>query len=166
MCNFVRIENMDLKIRRITPDDINETAEMIIKTIKVSNSKDYSEDLIDALVNAHSPEFLLRRTQWTHFYIALDGTTIIGCGAIGPYWDSETESSLFTIFVMPEYQKCGVGRGIIETLESDEYYIRANRVEIPASITGVPFYQKMGYTFKNGISEPDEEHIIRMEKKK
>jgi N-acetylglutamate synthase-like GNAT family acetyltransferase len=80
---------------------------MIIKTIKVSNSKDYSEDLIDALVKAHSPEFLLRRTQWTHFYIALDGTTIIGCGAIGPYWDSETESSLFTIFVMPEYQKCG-----------------------------------------------------------
>jgi hypothetical protein len=24
----------------------------------------------------------------------------------------------------------------------------------------------MGYTFKNGISEPDEEHIIRMEKRK
>lgn len=65
---------------------------------------------------------------------------------------------------MPEYQKSGIGRAIVETLEKDEYFIRADRIEIPASITGVPFYQKMGYVFKNGISEPDEEHVIRMEK--
>jgi hypothetical protein len=57
-----------------------------------------------------------------------------------------------------------VGRSIFEKLEQDEYFIRAKRIEIPASITGVPFYQKMGYGFKNGISEPDEEHVIRMEK--
>ena len=60
----------------------------------------------------------------------------------------------------------GRGRKIIETLENDEYGLRADRIEIPASITGVPFYLKMGYQFKNGISEPDEEHLIRMEKKK
>ena len=30
----------------------------------------------------------------------------------------------------------------------------------------VPFYLEMGYKFKNGISEPDEEHLIRMEKNK
>ena len=75
-----------------------------------------------------------------------------------------TEDSLFTIFVLPEYQRKGVGRAIIEALESDEYFLRANRIEIPASITGVPFYTKMGYGFKNGISEPDADHVIRMEK--
>ncbi len=155
---------MNAKIRLITPDDVNEVTEMIHKTIRISNSKDYPEDLVEAMVNAHTPEFILRRSGWTHFYVALDGETIIGCGAIGPYWNSGTESSLFTIFVMPEYQGNGVGRSIVETLEKDEYFIRANRIEIPASITGVPFYQKMGYGFKNGISEPDEEHVVRMEK--
>ena len=40
----------------------------------------------------------------------------------------------------------------------------ASGIEIPASITGVPFYLKMGYHYKNGITEPDEEHLIRMEK--
>ena len=35
-----------------------------------------------------------------------------------------------------------------------------------ASITGVPFYRKMGYEYKNGVTEPDEEHLIRMEKKR
>ena len=44
--------------------------------------------------------------------------------------------------------------------------VRAHRIEIPASITGVPFYLKMGYKFKNGISEPDEEYWVRMEKNK
>ena len=57
-----------------------------------------------------------------------------------------------------------MGRAIIGTLEQDEYFLRAKRIEIPASITGVPFYLKMGYSFKDGISEPDEEHLIRMEK--
>ena len=97
-------------------------------------------------------------------YVLEDEGKIIGCGAIGPYWGREDESSLFTIFVLPEYQGKGIGRKIVETLEQDEYFLRAKRIEIPASITGVPFYLKMGYHYKNGISEPDEEHLIRMEK--
>ena len=88
----------------------------------------------------------------------------MGCGAIGPYWGSETESSLFTVFVLPEYQGRGIGRAIIRTLEEDEFFLRARRVEIPASITGTPFYLKMGYTFKPGVSHPDGEGLNRLEK--
>ena len=35
-----------------------------------------------------------------------------------------------------------IGRKIIETLEKDEYFLRAKRIEVPASITAVPFYKK------------------------
>lgn len=55
---------------------------------------------------------------------------------------NEDESSLFNIFVLPEYQGKDVGRKIIETLEKDEYFLRAKRVEIPASITACEFYKK------------------------
>ncbi|MBP3887434.1 MAG: GNAT family N-acetyltransferase, partial [Cellulosilyticum sp.] len=34
------------------------------------------------------------------------------------------ESSLFTIFVLPDYQGKGIGRRIIETLESDVFFMR------------------------------------------
>jgi len=71
---------------------------------------------------------------------------------------------LFTIFVLPEYQGRGVGRTIIETLEQDEFFMRAKRVEIPASITACEFYRKMGYDFKDGIAEVDEEQLYRLEK--
>ena len=153
-----------LEVRRIEESDADAVSALIRKTIAISNKKDYPEDLMDQLIAVETPEHVLQRASWTHFYVVLDETAIIGCGAIGPYWGKEDESSLFTIFVDPDYQGKGIGRLIMETLEKDEYFLRAKRIEIPASITGVPFYLKMGYHYKDGIKEPDEEHLIRMEK--
>ncbi|MCR5614871.1 MAG: GNAT family N-acetyltransferase [Saccharofermentans sp.] len=153
-----------MEIRRFKEEDAKEVSDLIRKTILISNIKDYSKDLMDALIETETPEHVLQRASWTHFYVVVDEQQIIGCGAIGPYWGKEDESSLFTIFVLPEYQGQGIGRAIIDTLEKDEYFLRAHRIEIPASITGVPFYLKMGYHYKDGITEPDEEHLIRLEK--
>ena len=153
-----------MEIRRFKDEDAVEVSEVIRKTIRISNTKDYPEELMDELILSETPENVAGMASWTHFYVVCDGGKIIGCGAIGPYWGREDESSLFTIFVLPEYQGKGVGRAIIETLEKDEFFVRAKRIEIPASITGVPFYLKMGYGYKNGITTPDEEHLIRLEK--
>ena len=144
--------------------DAEAVSQLIRTTIEVSNKKDYPAELMDELIRSETPEHVLGRAAWTHMYVIRDGEKIVGCGAIGPYWGKEDESSLFTIFVLPEYQGKGVGRMIMETLEADEFFLRARRIEIPASITGVPFYLRMGYHYKNGVSEPDEEHLIRMEK--
>ncbi len=154
----------DITIRRLEEKDAEKVSELIRTTISISNKKDYPEELMDQLIAIETPEHVLERASWTHFYVAEKDGAIIGCGAIGPYWGKEDESSLFTIFVNPEYQGKGVGRLIVETLEKDEYFTRAKRIEIPASITGIPFYLKMGYDYKNGITEPDEEHLIRLEK--
>lgn len=153
-----------MKIRRFAENDAEKVSAMIILTLKTTNSKDYSEEAIKTLEKQLQPSHILERAGWTHFYVVEENDTIIGCGAIGPYWGSETESSLFTIFVLPEYQGKGVGRKIIEALEQDEYFLKAKRVEIPASITAVNFYRKMGYEYKNGIDHPDEEQLYRLEK--
>ena len=151
-------------IRRFCEADSEQVSAMIIQTLKTSNSKDYSAETISALEKKMQPSGVLERASWTHFYVAEEGGDIIGCGVIGPYWGSETESSLFNIFVLPEYQGKGVGRKIIETLEQDGFFLRAERVEVPASITGVGFYRKLGYEYKNGIDRPDEERLYRLEK--
>ena len=153
-----------MTIRRFLPEDSNEVSELIAKTLREVNSKDYSMEYIEKDIQILQPEDILARAAWTHFYVVCDADKIVGCGAIGPYWGRDDESSLFTIFVLPEYQGKGIGRKIIETLEQDDYFLRAKRIEIPASITATPFYLKMGYTFKNGISEPDDELLIRLEK--
>ncbi|MBR3532746.1 MAG: GNAT family N-acetyltransferase [Clostridiales bacterium] len=151
-------------ISRFKEEQAKEVSDLIRTTIRISNTKDYPLELMEQLIESETPEHVIERASWTHFYVAQDEGRIVGCGAIGPYWGKEDESSLFTIFVLPEYQGKGIGRSIIETLENDMFFLRAKRIEIPASITGVPFYLKMGYHYKNGITTPDEEHLIRMEK--
>ena len=53
---------------------------------------------------------------------------------------------------------------ILQTLEQDELFTHAKRIEIPASITAVDFYRQYGYTYKNGVKELDEEGHYRLEK--
>ena len=153
-------------VRRFQDRDADAVSKLIIKTLRTTNIKDYSAEYIENDVKMFAPEGGVERASWTHFYVIEDHKMIVGCGAIGPYWGKEDESSLFNIFVLPEYQGKGVGRKIIETLEKDEYYLRADRVEIPASITAVEFYRHFGYGFKKEKLGHivDGEGIYRMEK--
>ncbi len=151
-------------IRRFQVSDADEVSKLIIKTLRTSNIKDYSAEYIENDVKKFTPDDVIKRAKWTHFYVVSDKEIIVGCGAIGSYWGKEGESSLFNIFVLPEYQGRGIGRKIIETLEKDEFFLSAKRVEIPASITACEFYKKMGYTYKNGIDVVDEEQLFRLEK--
>ena len=151
-------------IRRFRNTDATDTSTMIADTLRTCNIKDYSPEHIEECVKSLSPENIINRASWMNFYVVEDEGSIIVCVGIGPYWGKTDESSLFTIFVSPARQKSGIGRMIINTLEQDEFFLRAKRIEIPSSITTVGFYKKFGYDHKPGFEEPDEERIYRLEK--
>lgn len=151
-------------VRKFQEEDAQEVSELISNTLRTTNIKDYSLEYIENDIKKLSSSNIIERSKWTHFYVICNEGIIIGCGAIGSYWGKEDESSLFNIFVLPEYQGKGVGRKIIETLEQDEFFLRAKRVEVPASITACEFYKKMGYNYKNGINNIDDEQLFRLEK--
>ena len=153
-----------MKIRQFLDADAEAVSALILHTFLVSNSKDYPPEYGDALAQSLTPEGIRRRAESAHGYVAEDGEKVIGCGMIAPYFGSETESILLTIFVLPEYQGRGIGRQIVQTLEQDEFFLRARRIEIPASVTAVEFYRKLGYDYKNGIAELDPERHYRLEK--
>ena len=153
-----------MEIRLFRQEDAIETAQVIAETLRTSNRKDYSQKYIEDNVSSHSADVLIERAKEGHMYVVCDQARIIGCGAIAGFWGSETESILLTIFVLPEYQGKGIGSKIINTLEQDEFFLRAKRIEIPASITAVEFYRKMGYDYKNGVAELDGEQVYRLEK--
>lgn len=151
-------------IRKFENADAAEVSALIQKTLRISNIKDYSPEYIERDAQLFTPEYVIQRAGWTHFYVVCMDNQIVGCGAIGSYWGKTDESSLFNIFVLPEYQGKGIGRAIIEVLEKDDYFLRARRIEIPASITACAFYRKMGYDYKNGVDRVDEEGLYRLEK--
>lgn len=154
------------KVRKFLNADAEIVAQLIAKTMRTTNIKDYSIEFIEKDLQSLKANDLIERAKQFHCYVIenSDNSAIIGVGSIGPFWGSKTESSLFNIFVDPEHQGHGLGEMIIDTLEMDEYFLRASRIEIPASKTALPFYQKMGYNFKNGINEIDSEELYRLEK--
>ncbi|MCI5497653.1 MAG: GNAT family N-acetyltransferase [Firmicutes bacterium] len=147
-------------IEILKEDDYENCAKMIERSVRYSQfSKFYPQCEIDNVVRSLDAEGVKKRANWTHFYVIKEGNDIVACGSIGEYWGSKTESSLFSIFVDPECQGKGYGRKIIEILEQDEYFKRAKRIEIPASMSAIPFYRKMGYEHKNGQLIYDEGHF-------
>ena len=153
-----------IRIRPFRNGDEAGMADLVAVTLKVSNRNDYSPEYIEGIIQGHSPGFFSERAADSHFYIACDRERIIGCGGITGYRGSTSESYLISVFVRPEYQGRGIGKRIMEALESDEFFRRAWRTELGASVTAVGFYQEMGYAFKNGVTAPDESGVVKMEK--
>lgn len=153
-----------ISLRKFRKGDESAVSKVICTTLAVSNRKDYPPDFIEENIKSHSPQIIASRAAESHFYVALDGRKIIGCGGITGYWGSDTESYLLSVFVLPEYQGRGIGRRIIEALEADEYFRRAWRTEVGSSLTAVDFYLRMGYKYKNNITAPDEYGVVRLEK--
>ncbi len=157
---------MNFTIRRFQEQDAEETSAVIERALRVSNAPDYPPETIREMVELYSPANLAEQAGGEHLYVLCGGEGIAGCGGIAPYWGSEQESILVTIFVLPEYQGFGAGRRLMEALESDAYFLRAERVVIHSSITARDFYRKLGYQFSDGTGTPDAEGCIRMEKRR
>lgn len=153
-----------LRIRRFVSEDAEAVSKLIGRNFLEFNSKDYPLEEMKEKALEFSPEKIKDRASKGHTYVACEDDVVIGTGTISDYWGSKTESTLLTIFVLPEYQRKGIGEKIIETLECDEYFLRADRIEVCASITACEFYEKCGYSYKNGKKHLDDEGYYRMEK--
>ena len=151
-------------VKTYQEENAEEIVNLIVRNFREVNVKDYGEKAIEELVVTHDVNWFKGVAEYANVYVFWNEGKIVGVGSISSFWGSLTESILLTIFVLPEFHGQGIGSYIIDTLESDELFLRAKRIEIPASITAVGFYQKMGYDYKNGIKELDEEQHYRLEK--
>ncbi len=129
------------------------------------NIKNYPKELMEKFASMYNGDYLKHLSINGHSYVVLDDGELVGCGTVMPFWGKEqTECVLLSIYALPECQGKGIGRYIMAALESDEYYKRSSRIEIPATITACTFYEKFGYSYKDGKREPDEEGSYHMEK--
>ena len=140
-----------VEVRRIKENEIAKVHKLVEETIHATWKNYYPQFSIDyVLGNELTLDVLKQRIKTSHFYVATLGDEIVGCAAIEPLKDSKTESWLHTFFVSPNHQGKGIGTALIKALESDEYALRAKRIEVPSSIPGLPFYKKHGYEHKGG----------------
>lgn len=163
--SVLKLSNGDeVTVRRYQEQDAEEIVNLIVRNFREVNVKDYGEKAMEKLAESHNVKWFKGVASYSNVYVFYIKDKIVGTGSIASFWGSPTESILLTVFVLPELHRQGIGRFIIQTLEADELFLRAERVEIPASITAVEFYRKQGYNYKNGIKELDNEGHYRLEK--
>ena len=154
----------EVTVRPYNEADTEEIVRLIVRNFKEVNVKDYGVEAMEKLAKHHDVNWFKSIASDANVYVFLNNGVVVGVGSIAPFWGSLTESILLTVFVLPELHNQGIGSFIMDTLEADELFLRAARIEIPASITAVEFYRKKGYEYKNGIKELDEEQHYRLEK--
>lgn len=150
--------------RRYETRDATEVITLIKRNLLEVNSKDYGIEAMQKAANTFTIEKINENAKNGHMYVIIKDETIVGTGTISSFNNRKDESILLTIFVLPKYHRFGIGRYIIQTLQKDPLFLQSKRIEIPASITACGFYEKMGYSYKNGIKELDEDKHYRMEK--
>lgn len=140
-----------MHIRLFRPGDAVPTSQMIERSLLGICIADYSEAFLGDFAKAQSPEALLSKSAWAHFYVVEQAGKILACGAIGPLQGGkEGEACLYTLFVDPAHKGKGLGKAILHSLEQDAFFLQASRVEVSASLTAHKFYEKMGYAYKDG----------------
>jgi len=129
---------LNILIRVFQEKDAIQVSNVIQETMMKTNIDDYPLSILKPLHDYFTPAKVKILASERYCLVVEENEKIIGTGAI------ENEE-LKTIFVLPEYQKTGIGRRLIEKLEGYALSKQILDLKVPASITGIGFYEKLGY---------------------
>lgn len=181
-------------IRKAVPSDIPILEDLIDRSVRGLQAADYTPTQIDsALATVYGVDSQLV-ADGTYFVVETEGTeavsptraqVIVGCGGWskrktlygGDHWTGREDSMLDptkdaakirAFFVDPAWVRRGIGTLILDACEAAAMADGFRRLEMGATLTGVPFYRVRGYAerehlgvpLRNGESLP----IVRMEK--
>lgn len=175
---------MPFTLRLATADDAPALHELIEASVRGLQAGGYSPQQIDAALRGVFGVDTQLVADGTYFVVT-DDDAIAGCGGWsrrrtlygGDQWAAREDSLLDpardaakirAFFVHPRFARRGVGTMILRACESAAAAAGFTRLEMGATLTGIPLYRAHGYIERepaevplgNGVTLP----IVRMEK--
>ena len=184
----------EFRLRIATPEDIPVLRVLIAASVRGLQAMDYSRQQLEAALETVYGVDSQLIADGTYFAVQASPPNLsptggdlilVGCGGWskrrtlfgGDVWrgredtllDSHTEpAKIRAFFVHPEWARRGIGGIILDACEAAAKLAGFTRLELGATLTGVPFYRARGYKelesiqapLKDGLSLP----IIRMAK--
>lgn len=147
-----------LTIRRFEPQDAKPLSDLIRRTIREVNSKDYTAAESAGILAQYHPEYVASIAAEGSLYVALEGGVYVGCGGITPHEDNPGEGYVLAVFTNPDFLGAGVGRAVMAAIEADPIFQNASRVELHASLSAHGFYKKLGYAYTAGSAAAQTGH--------
>lgn len=125
--------------------DCGKLSDLIIKTLRTSNSGDYSPGQIDRFISEYSPEKILYYSKSRTIYVAVENNKIVATISMAKHNKIPGCAILLSLFVDPEHQGCGIGTDLVKYAEREALTYPADTIVVPSSLTAHEFYKKLGY---------------------
>ncbi|MDE6924284.1 MAG: GNAT family N-acetyltransferase [Acetatifactor sp.] len=123
-------------LRRYTPSDCAELAELFYNTVHSVNAKDYTEEQLDVWATGRVDLDQWNRSFQEHYtVVALEDNVIAGFG------DMDQTGYLDRLYVHKDHQGRGIATAICDELEKTVH----GSILTHASITAKPFFAQRGY---------------------
>jgi GNAT superfamily N-acetyltransferase len=156
---------MHILIRPAVPADIPVLRELIDASVRGLQAEDYSPAQIEAAlktVYGVDSRLIADGTYFVAEIEASENAEIVGCGGWskrrtlfgGDRWSGrhdalldpkEDAAKIRAFFVHPAWARRGIGSMILEACESAAKSAGFTRLEMGATLSGVPFYKAKGY---------------------
>ena len=161
---------MSISIRQATNEDAPVLRALIEASVRGLQSGDYTAEQIDgALHSVYGLDSQLI-ADGTYF-VAQTDSVVVGCGGWskrktlygGDQWtgrepallDPRTDAAkIRAFFVHPEWTRRSIGSMILEACETAALAAGFSRLEMGATLTGVPLYQARGYVSLENLAVP------------
>ena len=154
-----------LKIVEYKEKYLEQISNVIIQDLLTVNINDYGIERVKKMAEDFTVEKLQNSlNKRKKVFVALIDDNVVGTAGIDKSWNSDDEYWILTVFVKPENHGQGIGKKLIEKVEEYATTLPVKKLIIPASITAHEFYYKLGYKYKDGKKELNDEDMYIMEK--
>jgi GNAT superfamily N-acetyltransferase len=137
---------MSIEIRRFRDSDAEGISTIICRNLREVNGKDYPAEVITKLLGSFTPEKISKVSRQREMFVAETDGVVVGTASLAR--DNRTTDVRYvclTVFVLPERHGNGIGKMLMDRVEEAARRNGAATLQVPASITALPFYRKRGY---------------------
>ena len=127
-------------IRRATQRDRESIWNVHIRAIQEVCKSHYSQKEIEDWSEVIKPTRYNEPIKRGAFFVAVDDNVIVGFGNL-----NQDSGEIEAVYVAPEYVRRGVGREILQALESVARDVGLKLLRLSSSLNAVQFYENAGY---------------------
>jgi len=148
---------MDCTIRPALADDAADISAVILRALRESNAKDYTDDIIARVEQSFGLDAVRVLIEKRTVFVAILGRRLVGTASLD-------ESVVRTVFVAPDVQGRGIGRLLMAEIERTARGRNLAALMVPSSVTAETFYAKLGF---NALRDSyfGDERTITMERR-
>jgi N-acetylglutamate synthase-like GNAT family acetyltransferase len=129
---------MDIQIRNASATDAPAISNTIIDALRESNARDYSPEIIEQVVRSFSATAVLHMLTERQVIVATVDGHIVATASLHA-------NTIRSVFVDPNYQAKGIGKQLMERIESLAANAGLSTLNVPSSITAEGFYASLGF---------------------